>query len=98
MAQPGERGSHAGEQVGRAVAVLNTGAVNDAGDQQAAGVGKDVALPPLRLLAGVPRVGPKARPRTGYARGSAAFGSLDRLAVDDAGARSGLARRPREPP
>jgi hypothetical protein len=52
--------------------------VNDATDRQAAGVDEDAACPAFYLLAGV------------EAAHAATFGGLDRLAVDDAGARAGL--------
>jgi hypothetical protein len=53
VTQPGKGGPHPNEQVGGAVAVLDAGAVNDAADQQTAGVSEDMALPTLHLLAGV---------------------------------------------
>ena len=57
----------------RAVTVLDVGLVDHGSHQQAHGVGQDVALAALDLLAGVK----PARP--------AALGGLDALAVDHAG-------------
>ena len=56
----------------RAVTVLNVGGVDDEADQQTEHVDDDIALASHDLLAGV---------KTTY---SAAFGGLDRLAVNDA--------------
>ena len=44
VAQPGEGPSDRGEQRRRAVAVLDMGGVNHAGDEPPAGVGEDMAL------------------------------------------------------
>ncbi len=73
MAQPGKAVADGLQQLGRAVAVLDIGAMDDQCDQKAQGVGDDMALAALDLLAGV------------KATDSAAFGGLDRLAVDRAG-------------
>jgi hypothetical protein len=81
VAQPGEAGADLGQDVGRAVAILDIGRMDQGGDQQTAGVGEDVALAALDLLA---RVIP-ARP--------AAFSGFDALAVNHSGARRGLAPR-----
>lgn len=61
-----------------AVPILDIGAVDDEPDQEAERVGQDVPLAALDLLAGV------------EAADAAAFGGLDALAVDYAGARAGL--------
>jgi hypothetical protein len=53
MAQPGEAMPDAGEHVGCAVAVLHIGGMDDRPDEEALGIGDDVALPPLDLLARV---------------------------------------------
>jgi len=76
--QPGKGGADGAEQIRAAVTVLDVGGMNGAGDQQAAGVGDDVALAPLDPLAGV------ELPR------AAAFGGLDRLAIADAGVGASL--------
>jgi hypothetical protein len=60
-------------------------------DQQAAGIGHDMALAPLDPLGRVPRVAALPRPRTGSAARPAALGAFDRLAVDHPGRRAGLA-------
>ena len=78
VAQPGEGPSDRGEQRRRAVAVLDMGGVNHAGDEPPAGVGEDMALAPLNQLAGVE----PAR--------AAAFRGFHRLAVDHTGGRAGL--------
>jgi len=62
-----------------AVAVLNVGAVDNHREQQAHGVDEDMAFAAFHLLARV------------IAARAAALGGLDRLAVDDAGGRTGLA-------
>jgi hypothetical protein len=58
---------HRGEQHDAAVAVLDVGGVNDSVEQQAQRIYDNVALFALDLLARIPRVAPKARPRTGSA-------------------------------
>src|SRR3546814_4631377 len=68
-----------GEQGGRAIPVLNIGAMNGEADEQAGGVGDNVAFASLDLLSGI------------IARNTAAFRGFDALAVDDAGRRTGLA-------
>jgi hypothetical protein len=49
----------------QAVAVLDVGGVDHERERQALGVGQQVALAAVDLLARVPRVQPKAGPRTG---------------------------------
>src|SRR3546814_6737770 len=78
MPQPGERMTDGGEQGGRAIPVLNIGAMNGEADEQAGGVGDNVAFASLDLLSGI------------IARNTAAFRGFDALAVDDAGRRTGL--------
>src|SRR3546814_16081347 len=68
-----------GEQGGRAIPVLNIGAMNGEADEQAGGVGDNVAFASLDLLSGI------------IARNTAAFSGFDALAVVDAGRRTGLA-------
>jgi len=80
MAPPGEGPSDRGEQRRRAVAVLDVGGVNHAGDEEPAGVGEDMAL------ACVDRLG-----RVKPAR-AAAFRGFHRLAVDHAGRPARLSR------
>src|SRR3546814_1863863 len=76
MPQPGERMTDGGEQGGRAIPVLNIGAMNGEADEQAGGVGDNVAFASLDLLSGI------------IARNTAAFRGFDALAVDDAGRRT----------
>src|SRR5690348_15751889 len=77
VAQPREEIADRSQYADRAVPILDVGAVHLGADQQPGGVGDDVALAPVDLLAGVV----PAR--------SAALSGLDRLAVDhpDRGAR-----------
>src|SRR3546814_16392283 len=82
MPQPGERMTDGGEQGGRAIPVLNIGAMNGEADEQAGGVGDNVAFASLDLLSGI------------IARNTAAFRGFDALAVADAGRRTGLAAPP----
>ena len=79
VAQPGIERADRCEYARRAVAILDVGLVHEQADQIAFGVGDDVALAALDLLA---RVKPAW---------TAAFRSLHRLAVDDAGGRARLA-------
>ena len=79
MAQPGEALAYCLEHIDGAVPVLNIGGMDQDQDQEAAGVGKDMALAPLDLLARVIATNP------------ATFGGFDRLAVDDPGAGRGFA-------
>src|SRR3546814_10884253 len=53
MPQPGERMTDGGEQGGRAIPVLNIGAMNGEADEQAGGVGDNVAFASLDLLSGI---------------------------------------------
>ena len=77
-AQPGEAVTDAGEHVGRTVAVLDIGGVDDRPDQEALGVGEDMTLPALDLLARIITPWP------------AALRGFDALAVDHPGRRRGL--------
>ncbi len=70
VAQPGKGGADRAQQRHRAVAVLDVRRVHGGRDQQPIGIGQDVALAALDLLAGIVA----ARP--------AGLGGLDRLAVD----------------
>ena len=79
VTQPGEGVADGREHRGGAVAILDVGGVDLSGNQQACGVGEDVAFAALDLLARV------------KAPWTAAFRGLDRLAVDDAGRWAGLA-------
>src|SRR6516162_37260 len=73
MAQPGEKMADRRQQIGRAIAILEVGGVYLRRDETTAGMGDDVALAPIDLLARIIA----ARP--------AAFRCLDRLAVDHPG-------------
>tara|TARA_R110002167_G_scaffold253980_1_gene460254 strand:+ start:4056 stop:4733 length:678 start_codon:yes stop_codon:yes gene_type:complete len=79
MAQPGESPPHGLEDIDGAIAVLNIGGVHEDEDEKPAGIGQDVALPALDLLARV------------IATRAAAFGGFDRLTVDHTGTRGSLA-------
>lgn len=79
MAESWEGSADNAKKVGCAVPVLDTGAVENAGDEPTAGVADDMAFPSLHLFVSI------------KAPGATAFGGPDRLAVDDAGARAGLA-------
>src|ERR1700716_2269756 len=86
MAQPREAETDGLENFGCAVAVLNISGMDEDEDQKSAGVGDDVALATLDLLARV------------IARDPATFRCFDRLAVNDASRWTGfpaslLARR-----
>jgi hypothetical protein len=81
MAQPGPALENGFENHRRGVAVLNIGAVHDKADQEAAGVGDDVAFAAIDLFPGV---------KAPY---SAAFGGFNALAVDHARRRAGFAAR-----
>jgi hypothetical protein len=70
-----------------AIAILDIGGV-DFGTQQTAGIGYNMALTPLDLLGGIPRVAATPRPRTGSATRPAALGRLNRLTVDHPGRRA----------
>lgn len=82
VAQPGEEIADRRQHADRAVAMLDVGAVHLGADQEPVGVGDDVALAPVDLLAGVV----PARP--------AALGSFDRLAVDDPAREARFSARP----
>ena len=79
MSEPWERGADRRQQRHRAVAVLNPGGMDDRRDQQPHGIGEDMSLAALDLLAGVVA----ARP--------AGFRRFHRLAVDHARRRARLA-------
>src|ERR1700687_4244078 len=70
MPQPREEIADRGQQIGRAVSILNVGGVHLRANQMTAGIGNDMALAPVDLLARV------ISPRT------AAFRVLGRLTVD----------------
>jgi len=80
MAQPWEQAVDGLDDQPSAVAIPDVGGMDHGTDQQAGGVGHDMALPPFDLLAGIVTLRP------------AALGRLDRLAVDDPA--DGLASRP----
>ena len=71
----------AGEDIRRAVTVLDIGSVNDRSDQQALRVGDDMTLPALDLLAGVKAPWP------------AAFRGFHALTIDHARAGRSLSAR-----
>ena len=79
MAQPWEEVAIAASNVGCAVSILDVGWVHLCANQMTAGIGNDVALAPVALLAGV------IRSRT------AAFRGLGRLTVDQPCRRAGFA-------
>ena len=81
MAQPREAVADRCQHIGSPVAVLDVGGMDDGGDQEALGVGEDMALPALDQLGGV------------EAARTAAFRGFHRLAVDHPGAWGGLAPR-----
>ena len=86
MAEPREAETDRLEDIGRAVAVLNVGSVDEDEQQKAAGIGDDMPLATLHFLACI------------IAGNAATFRGFDRLAVDDASCRTGfpaslLARR-----
>ena len=72
--QPWEAKAHHFQQIDGLVAVLDVGGVDQDEHQKAAGVGEDMALAALDLLAGI------------ITTNSAAFGGFDTLAVDHPGA------------
>ena len=78
VAQPGQQATDRDQQRRGAVAVLDVGGVDLRRHQMALGVGQDVALAPLDLLAGV------------EAARAGDVGAARRLAVDHPGARAGL--------
>src|SRR5271165_4861495 len=82
MAQPREEIADRSQQVGRAVSILNVGGVHLRANQMTAGIGNDVALAPVDLLARV--ISPRA----------AAFRGLDRLTIDHPCRRAGFAAIP----
>ena len=53
MAQPREPEAHGFKNIRRAVAVLNVGSMDEDEQQETAGVGNDMALAALDLLAGI---------------------------------------------
>ena len=53
MAQPGETETDRFEHIDRAITILNVGGVDEDEDQKSAGVGDDVPLATLDLLARV---------------------------------------------
>jgi hypothetical protein len=55
VAQPGEEIADRSQHADRAVRILDVGAVHLGADQQPVGIGDDVALAPVDLVAGVPR-------------------------------------------
>src|SRR5439155_10293005 len=82
MAQPREEIADRSQQVGRAVAILDVGGVQLGANQMTAGIGNDVTLAPIDLLARI------ISPRT------SAFRGLDRLTVDHPCRRAGFAALP----
>lgn len=78
MAQPGEAVDDFGEQQRCPITVLDIGRVDYGMDQIALGVGQDMPLAALDLLARI------------IAARTAALGGLDALAIDDAGAGRGF--------
>ncbi len=70
--QPGEPEADGFEDIGRAIAILDIGGMDEDEDQKSAGVGEYVPLAALDLLAHV------------VAGNAAAFRRFDRLAVDHA--------------
>ena len=81
MAQPRKEVVDRFDHQHRAVAILHISGMDIGPDQQAGGIGDDVAFTPFDLLAGIIT----ARP--------AALGGLDRLAVDHSGGRARLPAR-----
>ena len=79
MTQPRGRFAEQGEESRRAVAILDPGLVNHESEQQAIGIGDDMTLAPVDLLARV------------IATRTAAFRGFHRLRVDHAGRGRGLA-------
>src|SRR4029077_231514 len=79
MAQPWEEIADRSQQVGRTVSILDVGTVYLRANQMTVGIGNDVALAPVDLLA---RVIPLR---------TAAFRGLDRLTVDHPSRRAGVA-------
>jgi len=79
MAQPREAVADAGEQVRSAVAILDARLLDHRPDQEALGVGDDMALAALDLFTGI------------IAPWSAALGRLQALTVDDRRGRTGFA-------
>lgn len=79
VAQPGERLGDGSEHIGRAIPVLDVCPVHRRPDQHARGVGHDVPLAALLLLARI------------IATLAIRLGRLGRLAVDHPGAGAGLA-------
>src|SRR5438132_1242518 len=82
MAQPPEEMADRSQQVGRAVSILDVGGVHLGANQMTAGIGNDVTLAPIDLLARI--ISP--RPST--------FRGLDRLTVDHPCRRAGFAALP----
>ena len=79
VAQPREGASDRAQKRGCAVAILDIRRMDDRADQQSAGVGEDVSLAALDLLAGV------------EAARTTRLGGFDRLAIDHPGRRARLA-------
>jgi GNAT superfamily N-acetyltransferase len=79
VAQPRPAGTDGVQHAWRAIAVLDIGGVDEDADEQTEGVGHDVALAALDLLAGI------------IAASSSTFGRFHALAVDDARRGRGLA-------
>src|SRR5712691_1941440 len=82
MAQPREEIADRGQQIGRTVSILDVGGVHLRANQMTAGIGNDVALATIDLLARI------IAPRT------SAFCGLDRLTVDHTCRRAGFAALP----
>ena len=82
MAQPRKQVADRGQQVRRSIPILSVGGMDLCRHQMSRRVGKDVALAAVDLLAGI------IAARTPALRG------LDRLAVDHASRRTGLASGP----
>ena len=65
--EKGKQAEQCRQQREAAVAILNVGGGDEAVQEQALRIDQDMALLALDQLARVPRVAPKARPRTGSA-------------------------------
>ena len=81
MAEPGIEHGGGFQHVGGTVAVLDIGCMDHGIDQEAIGIGQDMAFASLDLLAGV------------VTARAAGLGRLGRLAVDDPSRGTGLASR-----